>query len=48
LEGCQEDDEDCISQKEIDDFINIDLNLIDKKEYFDRIFGSTDQSAGKE
>ena len=43
-----EGQEDRITQKEIDDFINIDLKLIDKKEYFDRIFGSTDQNAGKE
>ncbi len=42
----EDDEEERITQKEIDDFINIDLNLIDKKKYFDRIFGSTDQTAG--
>ncbi len=30
-----------INDREVEDFCRIDLNLIDKKGYFDRIFGKT-------
>jgi endogenous inhibitor of DNA gyrase (YacG/DUF329 family) len=31
-----------ITKEEISDFINIDLKLIDKKEYFEQVFGKLD------
>lgn len=31
-----------ISRDEVRDFLNIDLNLIDKKWYFDKLFGNTE------
>ncbi|UCD56616.1 MAG: hypothetical protein JSV16_12395, partial [Candidatus Hydrogenedentota bacterium] len=42
IESSDSDRASGITKEEIRDFINIDLKLIDKKEYFEQVFGKLD------